>query len=61
MVWFTEYLVAWLCDKLWTLTTGGESDMGVLVVTGSSRGIGATVARLGAQQGLSVCINSAQS
>lgn len=35
--------------------------MGVLVVTGSSRGIGAVVARLGAQRGWAVCINSSQS
>lgn len=35
--------------------------MGVLVVTGSSRGIGAAVARLAAQRGWSVCINSSRS
>ncbi len=35
--------------------------MGVLVVTGSSRGIGAAVARLAAQRGWSVCINSSKS
>lgn len=35
--------------------------MGVLVVTGSSRGIGATVARLAARRGWSVCINSSRS
>jgi NAD(P)-dependent dehydrogenase (short-subunit alcohol dehydrogenase family) len=35
--------------------------MSVLVVTGSSRGIGATVARLGAKRGWSVCVNASQS
>lgn len=35
--------------------------MSVLVVTGSSRGIGAKVATLGAKQGWAVCINSARS
>lgn len=35
----------------------GESRLGVLVVTGGSRGIGAAVARLGARQGYSVCVN----
>ena len=35
--------------------------MSVLVVTGSSRGIGAAVARLGAQRGWAVCVNSSRS
>jgi NAD(P)-dependent dehydrogenase (short-subunit alcohol dehydrogenase family) len=35
--------------------------MGVLVVTGSSRGIGAQICRLGAQQGWVVCVNYASS
>jgi NAD(P)-dependent dehydrogenase (short-subunit alcohol dehydrogenase family) len=35
--------------------------MGVLVVTGSSRGIGAEICRLGAQRGLAVCVNYASS
>ncbi len=35
--------------------------MGVLVVTGSSRGIGAAVDRLAARRGWSVCINSSRS
>jgi len=34
---------------------------GVLVVTGSPQGIGAEVARLGAQPGGAVCINSSKS
>ena len=35
--------------------------MGVLVVTGSSRGIGAEICRLGAQRGWAVCVNYASS
>jgi NAD(P)-dependent dehydrogenase (short-subunit alcohol dehydrogenase family) len=35
--------------------------MGVLVVTGSSRGIGAAIARLAAGRGWSVCINASRS
>ncbi len=35
--------------------------MGVLVVTGSSRGIGAQICRLGAQRGWVVCVNYATS
>ena len=35
--------------------------MGVLVVTGSSRGIGAEICRLGAQRGWVVCVNYANS
>lgn len=35
--------------------------MGVLVVTGSSRGIGAEICRLGAQRGWVVCVNYASS
>jgi len=33
--------------------------MGVLVVTGSNRGIGAEIYRLGAQRGSVVCVNYA--
>ena len=35
--------------------------MGVLVVTGSSRGIGASIARLAATRGWAVCVNSSRS
>ena len=35
--------------------------MGVLVVTGSSRGIGAEICRLGAERGWAVCVNYASS
>ena len=35
--------------------------MGVLVVTGGSRGIGAEICRLGAQRGWAVCVNYASS
>ena len=35
--------------------------MGVLVVTGSSRGIGAEICRLGAQRDWAVCVNYASS
>ena len=35
--------------------------MGVLVVTGGSRGIGAEICRLGAQRGWAVCVNYAKS
>ena len=35
--------------------------MGVLVVTGGSRGIGAEICRLGASRGFSVCVNYANS
>ncbi len=35
--------------------------MGVLVVTGSSRGIGAEICRLGAARGWAVCVNYASS
>jgi len=38
-----------------------EWTMGVLIVTGSSRGTGAAVARLAARRGWSVCINSSRS
>ena len=35
--------------------------MGVLVVTGGSRGIGAAICRLGAERGWAVCVNYASS
>lgn len=35
--------------------------MGVLLVTGSSRGIGAAIARLGARKGWAVCVNCSRS
>lgn len=38
-----------------------EGDLGVLVVTGSSRGIGAAIARQAAKRGWAVCINSSKS
>ena len=38
-----------------------EGVLGVLVVTGSSRGIGAEIARLAARKGWSVCVNASRS
>ena len=35
--------------------------MGVLLVTGSSRGIGAAIARLGARKGWAICVNASSS